>query len=107
MISGTDVVIKIKQDPWAVNRVISLFMLRHPDAVLEEAMEHSPKTEREVFLYVDREAKETWDEHGLTKRAGNRMIHVLAGKGRLTIVVNDVKKWRNFLQDVKKVAARK
>lgn len=45
---------------------------------------------REVFVYRDEEAFNSWDRLGADVSNANQMIHLLASVGRLTIVVDDL-----------------
>jgi cell fate (sporulation/competence/biofilm development) regulator YlbF (YheA/YmcA/DUF963 family) len=45
---------------------------------------------REVFVYRDEEAFDSWERLGAEASNANQMIHLLASAGSLTIVVDDL-----------------
>jgi hypothetical protein len=101
MIGGEDILIPLPDasPSVAMSAAVRYVLDRWPDAVMQDgdtarrfasfaAMDFGHL--REVFVYHDEQAFQSWDRLGADATNANQMIHLLAGDGQFTIVVDSL-----------------
>jgi hypothetical protein len=101
MIGGEDISIKLPDIPpsVAMPAAVRYILDRWPAAVMQDgdtarrfdnfaAMDFGHL--REVFVYCDEQAFQSWERLGANATNANQMIHLLASPGQFTIVVDSL-----------------
>jgi hypothetical protein len=101
MIGGEDVIIQLPDasPSVAMSAAVRYVLDRWPAAVMQDdtarrfdsfaTMDFGHL--REVFVYRDEQAFQSWERLGADATNANQMIHLLAGDGQFTIVVDSLK----------------
>jgi hypothetical protein len=101
MIGGEDIIIQLPEVPPSVMMpaAVRYVLDRWPAAVMQDgdtarrfdtfaAMDFGNL--REVFVYKDEQAFQSWERLGADATNANQMFHLLASVGQFTIVVDDL-----------------
>jgi hypothetical protein len=99
MIGGTDVTMPTLAGPSAIDLAVRLVRMRWPRAVFEDAINGTVFRKyadlpfrylREIFVYRDEDARQTWDDLGADPSHANTMVHLLISSSTLTVVVDSL-----------------
>lgn len=102
MIGGVDIILSTLTSPQnAISMSLGLIGRIWPDAVVEDADSGEksaigdgaliPETMTDIFVYQNKEIAQKWDQLGAEPELAGTMIHVLARKDEVTVVVDDPK----------------
>lgn len=101
MIGGQDHVISLEPTYQRIRFLLQLIFLMWPKArfcgadekesVPLRDMIYQPLMRREFFIYLDEDAERSWNDQGATKKNDAKMVHLLLGRGRFTLVSGDSK----------------
>jgi hypothetical protein len=98
MIGGIDIRIPTRAGPLSAEVAVRAIRQKWPAARFEDGLTGDRYDEfwqvpfceiEELFVYRDSRAADLWDAEGAVPEAYNSMIHVIAGEGLLTLVIDE------------------
>jgi hypothetical protein len=98
MIGGVEYQIPSRAGESSVKVAVSVIQRKWPRAVFENGETGERYNDirkipfedlREIFVYRDLDAADTWDRDGAVPEDANTMVHLIADEGLITMVVDE------------------